>query len=244
MGLCLCKGPPLCPEKLKDDLQLAERHFIDVGMKELRKKIEITHLPIIWLEGTENSGKENLASNIAQRLGYTHIQVESIILADAEKKSRRGKLVKDKIITQSKIPDRLVIELIKEAMVAAGDTSGFLVSSFPQNTIQAKHFVKEVTKVDCMVYLEGKTTEATEPTETSTGDSIAGMSTCESQGQIIPPKTEEKSQSSLTYSIKSNSSFEPKKYAAILEKIDVSESSDVIEKIEAVIMKRTHSGTQ
>lgn len=82
-------------------------------MKILRNKIKTKKMPIIWLEGTEGSGKLNHACNIAQRFDYSHIQVENLIKKGAEKMNRRGKYIKHKLMANRKLPD--VSNAIKEA---------------------------------------------------------------------------------------------------------------------------------
>lgn len=167
-------------------------------MKILRNRIRAKNLPIIWLEGSDGSGKQSHACNIAERFGYNHIQVERMLKKEAEKSTRRGRYIKAKILTQRKIPDvrsqstlhfilycsvdhllnqqRLVIELIKERMVSVPDCNGFLVSGFPQNPKQASYFVREVAPVDCILYLEGEPIEGT-PLERSVGDHAPNIPT-------------------------------------------------------------------
>lgn len=99
------------PLQIEEELEISEIHKLETGMKILRNRIKAKNLPIIWLEGSENSGKQNHACNISERFGYNHIQVEKMIKEEAEKTTRRGRYVKQKIMLQRKIPDVSIVHL-------------------------------------------------------------------------------------------------------------------------------------
>lgn len=86
-------------------MEISEIHKVETAMKILRNRIKGKNLPIIWLEGSENSGKQNHACNISERFGYNHIQIDKMIKDETEKTNRRGRYVNQKVMLQRKIPD-------------------------------------------------------------------------------------------------------------------------------------------
>lgn len=49
----------------------------------------------------------------------------------------------------------MIINLLKEKIVEAGDTRGYIINGFPRNAKQSNLFVKEIANVDCIILLEG-----------------------------------------------------------------------------------------
>lgn len=86
-------------------MEITEIHKVELAMRLLRNKIKAKRMPIIWLEGSEGSGKQNHACNITERFGYTHIDIEKMVNDESQKVTRRARYIKNKMGNQRKIPD-------------------------------------------------------------------------------------------------------------------------------------------
>lgn len=117
--------------------------------------IKSRSLPIIWLVGPPGSGRNTQAKMLSENLEFSHIKVAEILREEADKDTDRGRLINEALHHRSKkIPDSIVIDLIKEEMLRKSQNSkGYLINNFPRNSKQAAIFIKEIEDVDVIIYL-------------------------------------------------------------------------------------------
>ncbi|GLV38161.1 Adenylate kinase 1 [Carabus blaptoides fortunei] len=192
----------------------------------VKSRIAAKRLPIIWMNGVEGCGMHNHGCNIAERFGYAYIPLENLIRQEMINTTARGRIIKTRIANSRRIPDRIVLDLIKEKMIAAGDTRGYLISEFPQNPRQANLFVKEFGKISCILIMESQS-QINELTENPPGD------------RKITQPNRKISQKERKIDFYKDLKITSGKCDTVVEKINVNEKpADVFLKIEAAILDR------
>lgn len=112
-----------------------------VDLTELKKK----NLPIVVVMGGPGCGKGTQCDKIKGKYGYTHLSTGDLLRADVASGSARGKELAAIMEKGELVSLAIVMDLLKEAMVAALPTSkGFLVDGFPRDMEQAEKFSAEL----------------------------------------------------------------------------------------------------
>ena len=98
-------------------------------------KIEKT---TFWLQGTQ-------CEKVAHDYGYTHLSSGELLRAEVQSGSERGAKLNELMKLGRLVPNKVVLDLIKEEMVAKAETSkGFLVDGYPRQVEQVNEFECEV----------------------------------------------------------------------------------------------------
>ncbi len=102
-------------------------------------EIKLKSTRSLQLQGTQ-------CDKMVERYGYTHISSGDLLRAEVKSGSERGKKL-DKIMKKGGlVPNKVVLDMIKEAMLAKVSTSGgFLIDGYPRKVDQGVEFEKEVT---------------------------------------------------------------------------------------------------
>ncbi|XP_052034889.1 adenylate kinase isoenzyme 5 isoform X2 [Apodemus sylvaticus] len=136
----------------QDDDQLNVFGEDTVGglMEELRK------CKIIFLMGGPGSGKGTQGQKLAEKYGFTHLSTGELLRRELSSESERSKLIRDVMERGDLVPSGVVLELLKEAMVASlGYTKGFLIDGYPREVKQGEEFGRRirdphlVIRMDC-----------------------------------------------------------------------------------------------
>ena len=117
--------------------------------------IKSRSLPIVWLVGPPGSGRTTQSKMLSENLDFAHIKVAELLRNEAEKDTDRGRLINEALHHRAKkVPDSIVIDLIKEEMLTTShNCKGYLINNFPKNSKQAALFIKEIDDVDAIIYL-------------------------------------------------------------------------------------------
>ncbi|XP_018571134.1 adenylate kinase isoenzyme 5-like [Anoplophora glabripennis] len=115
------------------------------------------NLPIVWISGQQNTGKRTHGNLIKERFDYEHINTTELLRQEAAKETERGVMIKDAMNFKKKIPDDIIIDLLKESLLTATTDKGFVISNFPKNAKQAVMFVKEIGNVSFILHLYSDT---------------------------------------------------------------------------------------
>ncbi|KAF5294181.1 hypothetical protein FQR65_LT10892 [Abscondita terminalis] len=119
--------------------------------------IETNQLPIIWIVGPPGTGRHKHAESLANSLQLENVLIADLLRKESLSETDRGRIIKN--VTNDpdqKIPDAIVIDLIKEAMLSSVQKKkGFLLNGFPRTSKQANMFVKEISDVDVIIFLNG-----------------------------------------------------------------------------------------
>ena len=82
---------------------------------------------------------------MVDRYGYTHISSGDLLRAEVASGSERGKKLHSIMKKGGLVPNKVVLDMIKEAMLAKVKTAnGFLIDGYPRKVEQGVEFEKEV----------------------------------------------------------------------------------------------------
>ncbi|KAM8791212.1 adenylate kinase isoenzyme 5 isoform 3-T3 [Rhynchonycteris naso] len=96
---------------------------------------------IIFMIGGPGSGKGIQCEKLAEKYGFTHLSTGELLCNELSSESERSKLIRDIMERGDLVPSGIILELLKEAMLASlGHTQGFLIDGYPQEVTQGKEF--------------------------------------------------------------------------------------------------------
>nr|KAF6443060.1 adenylate kinase 5 [Molossus molossus] len=108
-------------------------------MEDLRKR------KIIFMIGGPGSGKGTQCEKLVEKYGFTHLSTGELLRNELSSESERSKLIRDLMDRGLLVPSGVVLELLKEAMVASlGHTTGFLIDGYPQEVKQGEEFGRRI----------------------------------------------------------------------------------------------------
>ncbi|XP_058572910.1 adenylate kinase isoenzyme 5 isoform X3 [Neofelis nebulosa] len=108
-------------------------------MEDLRK------CKIIFMIGGPGSGKGTQCEKLVEKYGFTHLSTGELLRNELSSESERSKLIRDIMERGDLVPSRIILELLKEAMLASlSDTKGFLIDGYPQEVKQGEEFGRSI----------------------------------------------------------------------------------------------------
>ncbi|XP_008846874.1 adenylate kinase isoenzyme 5 isoform X2 [Nannospalax galili] len=100
---------------------------------------------IIFMMGGPGSGKGTQCEKLAEKYGFTHLSTGELLRQELASESERSKLIRDIMERGDLVPSGIVLELLKEAMVASlGNTKGFLIDGYPREVKQGEEFGRRI----------------------------------------------------------------------------------------------------
>ncbi|CAH1785749.1 unnamed protein product, partial [Owenia fusiformis] len=110
---------------------------------------------IIFVCGGPGSGKGTQCDKIVQKYGYTHLSSGDLLRDEVRSGSDRGKELTAIMTKGELVPLDVVLDLLKEAMVAkAPGSKGYLIDGYPRELEQGARFEKEITPARCVLYFD------------------------------------------------------------------------------------------
>jgi adenylate kinase len=110
------------------------------------------------LLGAPGSGKGTQAKQVSQKFGLPHISTGDILREAARNGTALGTEAKSYMDKGELVPDRLMLDLIKERMGQPDAGQGFLLDGFPRTVVQAQSLEQMLKKqdrpLDLACYLE------------------------------------------------------------------------------------------
>lgn len=91
----------------------------------------------IVLLGAPGAGKGTQAQKLVAEYGFAHISTGDLLRAAVKAQSKLGKEAKGYMDAGKLVPDKLVINLVKERLQQDDAKRGFILDGFPRNTQQA-----------------------------------------------------------------------------------------------------------
>ncbi|XP_040607524.1 adenylate kinase isoenzyme 5 isoform X2 [Mesocricetus auratus] len=108
-------------------------------MEDLRK------CKIIFLMGGPGSGKGTQCEKLAEKYGFTQLSTGELLRQELASESERSRLIRDIMERGDLVPSGVILELLKEAMVASlGNTKGFLIDGYPREVKQGEEFGRRI----------------------------------------------------------------------------------------------------
>ena len=92
--------------------------------------------------------KGTQSANISRDYGYMHLSSGDLLRAEVKSGSERGKKLNKMMQLGLLVPDKVVLDMIKEAMLANKDkATGFLIDGYPRQLQQGIDFEKQVKQL-------------------------------------------------------------------------------------------------
>ena len=101
----------------------------------------------IVLLGAPGAGKGTQAQKLVAEYGIAHISTGDLLRAAVKAESPLGKKAKGFMDEGKLVPDKLVIDLVKERLAADDAQQGFILDGFPRNTAQAVTLDSELAEM-------------------------------------------------------------------------------------------------
>jgi adenylate kinase len=84
---------------------------------------------------------------MVEKYGFTHLSSGDLLRAEVKSGSKRGKKLNEMMEKGQLVPDNVVLEMIKDAMLAKiGSSKGFLIDGYPRAVEQGISFEENVKK--------------------------------------------------------------------------------------------------
>ena len=110
------------------------------------------------LLGAPGSGKGTQGAVLAQHFGIPHISSGDLLRSHVAARTDLGRRVRDFLARGDLVPDDLVVDVVRDALVSAGNTRGYLLDGFPRTLAQAERAfalaVPTGETADAVIYLE------------------------------------------------------------------------------------------
>ncbi|XP_077647365.1 adenylate kinase isoenzyme 5 isoform X5 [Urocitellus parryii] len=82
---------------------------------------------------------------LVEKYGFTHLSTGELLRKELASTSERSKLIRDIMERGDLVPSGIVLELLKEAMVASlSNTKGFLIDGYPREVKQGQEFGRRI----------------------------------------------------------------------------------------------------
>ena len=91
----------------------------------------------IVLLGAPGAGKGTQAQKLVEKFGVAHISTGDLLRAAVKAGTKLGVKAKEYMDAGQLVPDKLVVDLVKERLAADDAKKGFILDGFPRNTAQA-----------------------------------------------------------------------------------------------------------
>lgn len=114
----------------------------------------LLNVRVIFVIGGPGSGKGTQCARIVDKFGYTHLSTGDLLRDEVQSGSPRSKELVEIMEKGQLIPTRIVLELLRVAMVGTPNTKGFIVDGFPRELEQGKEFENEIAACEFVLYFE------------------------------------------------------------------------------------------
>lgn len=102
----------------------------------------------IVLLGAPGAGKGTQAQKLVAEYGVAHISTGDLLRAAVKAQSELGKKAQAYMESGQLVPDQLVIDLMKERLMADDAQKGFILDGFPRTTAQATALDAELANMN------------------------------------------------------------------------------------------------
>ncbi|XP_043733967.1 adenylate kinase isoenzyme 5 isoform X2 [Cervus elaphus] len=95
--------------------------------------------------GGPGSGKGTQCGKLVEKYGFTHLSTGELLRKELSSESERSKLIRGIMERGELVPSGIILELLKEAMVASlSNTKGFLIDGYPREVKQGEEFGRRI----------------------------------------------------------------------------------------------------
>jgi adenylate kinase len=104
--------------------------------------------------GAPGAGKGTQAENVSEKYGIPAISTGAIIRESVKNGTEAGLAAKSYIDSGALVPDKVVIDIIKERLADADCKNGFILDGFPRTLVQAEELEKLGVSIDFAITIE------------------------------------------------------------------------------------------
>lgn len=133
------------------DEQIKERE--NVSNDEVTTKF-FSGQKMLFVLGGPGSGKGTQCERIVEKFGYTHLSTGDLLREEVKKDTDRAKMMNEIMKEGKLVPQEIIVQLLKDAMLENPKSPGFLIDGFPRELGQAKQFENELAECDQIVFFE------------------------------------------------------------------------------------------
>ncbi|CAE7312691.1 AK1 [Symbiodinium sp. CCMP2592] len=132
--------------------------IVEVTEEDLKKEPGESDLKtppfVVFVAGGPGCGKGTQCTRIKDEFNLIHLSTGDLMRAEVKAGSFLGGEIEKHMSAGTLVPDDIVLQLLKKAMVKNQDTNRFLLDGFPRAVEQAQRFEREIAEVSFMLYLE------------------------------------------------------------------------------------------
>ncbi|XP_073941334.1 adenylate kinase 1 isoform X1 [Choristoneura fumiferana] len=122
-----------------------------------RAPIDSTKTPIVWILGGPGSGKGTQCDKIIAKYGFIHLSTGDLLREEVRSGSERAKCLTAIMERGELVPNDLVLDLLKEAMLQHAEKArGFLIDGYPREKSQGIAFEQTIAPATVIIYFEAK----------------------------------------------------------------------------------------
>ncbi|MFW6110566.1 MAG: adenylate kinase [Thermoproteota archaeon] len=107
----------------------------------------------IVLLGPPGAGKGTYASRLTKDLGIPHISTGDMVREEINAETELGKRIKEYSAKGELVPDKIIIDLLKNRLNEPDCKGGFILDGFPR-TIQQAEALERISDIDVVINLE------------------------------------------------------------------------------------------
>jgi len=115
---------------------------------------ELAGKNIIFVLGGPGSGKGTQCEKIVEKYGFCHLSTGDLLRDEVKQASERADMLNAIMKRGELVPQAVILELLRDAMIAKKDCSGFLIDGFPRDCKQAEEFESTVGACKVILYFE------------------------------------------------------------------------------------------
>ncbi|KAH0513101.1 Adenylate kinase isoenzyme 5 [Microtus ochrogaster] len=105
--------------------------------------------------GGPGSGKGTQCEKLAEKYGFTQLSTGELLRQELASESERSRLIRDVMERGDLVPSDIILELLKEAMVASlGNTKGFLIDGYPREVKQGEEFGRRIGEPHLVICMD------------------------------------------------------------------------------------------
>lgn len=131
---------------IKESKEELER---DGKIRDAKRKLR--NKKVIFVVGGPGSGKGTQCEKIVENFGYTHLSSGDLLRAEVKSGSERGKQLNEMMQRGELVPNEIVLDMIRDAMLMAAEKSnGFLIDGYPRQVDQGIEFENTVITFDTL----------------------------------------------------------------------------------------------
>ncbi|XP_057289382.1 uncharacterized protein LOC130612110 [Hydractinia symbiolongicarpus] len=137
-----------------EDVQNHTTKVIQTFEEQKKMAEELSEKNIIFVLGGPGSGKGTQCAKIVEKYGFCHLSTGDLLREEVSSGSERAERLKTIMEKGELVPEEIILELLRDAMIKRRDCKGFLIDGFPRDVPQGERFERTVGRCKFILYFE------------------------------------------------------------------------------------------